>query len=122
VAASVSDRALWRCPACGRTFAARNQVHTCAVLGDLERHFAGREPVVRATFDAVLAAVAELGPVEVLAEAVESPRFVAVQVFAPHNVVHEFRLDTPTDVDEEFRSWLAMAYDVGRQRHHGTGG
>ena len=59
---------MWACPACGRSFANRNQVHTCAALGDLDRHFAGTSPQVRATFDAVLAAAAGFGPVEVLAE------------------------------------------------------
>lgn len=107
---------------------------------------------MRATFDAVLAAVKELGPVEVLAEKtrialharmsfaafmprqrwlrghlvlaneVVSPRFIAVQVFSPRNVLHELRLDAPADVDEEFRGWLAEAYDVGQQRHHRTAG
>jgi uncharacterized protein DUF5655 len=141
-------RPLWRCPECGRTFAARGQVHTCAALGDLDRHFVGADPVVRATFDAVVAAVEGLGPVQVLpertrialhtrmsfaalmprrrwlrghlvlADVVDSPRFAHVQVFSQHNVLHAFRLDAPVDVDEEFRGWLAAAYDVGRQRHH----
>ncbi len=59
---------MWTCPACGRTFASQNQVHTCAQLGDLDRHFARSEPAVRATFDLVLAVLASLGPVEVLAQ------------------------------------------------------
>jgi hypothetical protein len=61
-------RAMWACPDCGRTFANRNQSHTCARPGDLDQHFAGCEPQVRAAFDAVLAAVRAMGPVEVLAE------------------------------------------------------
>jgi hypothetical protein len=28
---------LWACPACARTFANRNQTHTCAPPGDLAR-------------------------------------------------------------------------------------
>jgi hypothetical protein len=32
---------MWACPSCGRSFANRNQVHTCAALGDLDRHFTG---------------------------------------------------------------------------------
>ena len=122
-------------------------MHTCAPLGDLDRHFTGCDPSVRATFDAVLGHVEGLGPVEVLAErtrialharmsfaafqprrhwlrghlvlaeAVRSPRFIEVQVFSRHNVLHLFRLDGPDDVDEEFRGWLSAAYDVGQQRH-----
>ncbi len=26
---------MWTCPSCGRSFASRNQSHTCAALGDL---------------------------------------------------------------------------------------
>ena len=58
----------------------------------------------------------------VLAQPVESLRFLKVQTFSPHNVLHEFRLDDPAEVDAEFRVWLAAAYDVGQQRHHRTGG
>lgn len=125
-------------------------MHTCAELGDLDAHFSHCEPSVRATFDAVLAAVAQLGPCEVLAErtrialharmsfavfrprrrwlrghlvlaeAVDSTRFSTVQVFSRHNVLHEFRLDDPAHVDPEFCGWLAAAYDVGQQRHRGS--
>jgi len=59
---------MWTCPSCGRSFANRNQSHTCAALGDLDRHFARASPQVRATFDAVLACVRAIGPVQVLAE------------------------------------------------------
>ena len=59
---------MWTCPRCGRTFAARNQTHTCAPLGDVESHFARSEPRVRAAYEAALAVVRALGPVDVLAE------------------------------------------------------
>lgn len=138
-------RPLWTCPECGRTFAARNQVHTCAPLGELDAHFVGCDPVVRAAFDAVVAAVGELGPADVLpqrtrialharmsfaafqprrrwlaghlvlAETISSARFVGIEAYSPGNVVHRFRLTGPGDVDAEFRGWLALAYAVGRQ-------
>ena len=38
--------------------------HSCRVV-DLDRHFAGADPVLRATFDAYLAAAREHGPVTV---------------------------------------------------------
>ena len=138
---------MWTCPRCGRGFASRNQVHTCAPLGELDRHFTHASPLVRATFDEVLAAVAAVGPVDVLPEKtrialqvrmsfaafmprrnwlnghlvlarpVESPRFLRVDTFSPRNVVHAFRLTSPAEVDEEFRGWLTEAYQVGAQRH-----
>lgn len=138
---------MWACSGCGRTFANRNQVHTCAPLGDLDRHFAGASPLVRATFDRVLVEVRQLGPVDVLPEKtrialhvrmslaafmprrrwlnghlvlarhVDSPRFLRVDTFSPRNVVHAFRLTSPADVDTEFVAWLTEAYRVGAQQH-----
>jgi hypothetical protein len=140
-------RQMWTCPECGRRFANRNQSHACAPLDRLDRHFAHASPAVRATFDRVLEAVGRLGPVEVLPEKtrialhvrmsfaafqprrhwlsghlvlarrVDSPRFRRVQVFSPRNVVHEFRLTSPAEVDQQFIAWLAEAYRVGAQEH-----
>jgi hypothetical protein len=140
---------MWTCPRCGRTFAARNQTHTCAPLGDVETHFARSQPAVRAGYEAALAVVQRLGPVDVLAERtriawhvrmsfaafqpkvawldghlvlareIPSPRWRRIEVFSARNVLHAFRLTGPDDVDAEFAGWLAEAYDVGRQRHIG---
>ena len=138
---------LWVCPRCARAFANRNQTHTCAPLGDVDSHFAGSQPRVRETFDAVLEAVAALGPVTVLPERtrialqvrmsfaafvarrrwldghvvldrrIDSPRFRRIEEYSPRNVLHAFRLTGPADVDSEVRDWLAAAYAVGRQDH-----
>jgi hypothetical protein len=138
---------MWTCPACGRTFANRNQSHACVGLVPLERHFEGRDPSVRETFDRLLAAVRDIGPVTVLPERtrialhvrmsfaalfprqrwldghvvlarrLDSPRFRRVDIYSPRNVVHLFRLAGPSEVDDEVRSWLAEAYEVGEQRH-----
>ena len=124
---------MWTCPSCGRSFANRNQSHTCAALGDLDRHFARASPQVRATFDAVLACTRAIGPVQVLAEKtrialqvrmsfaafmprrdwlnghlvlarrIDSPRFLRVDTFSPRNVVHVFRLSGPDEVDSRVR-------------------
>ena len=135
---------MWVCPRCGRSFANTNQTHTCAPLGDLDRHFAGSDPAVRAAFDRVLAL---LGPVQVLPEKSrtalhvrmsfaaftprrhwldghlvlarqrEHPAFRRIDVFSPHNVLHAFRLTGPDDVDDAFAELLREAYRVGEQRH-----
>ena len=141
------DRALWPCPRCGRTFANSNQTHTCASLGDLDRHFAGSAPAVRAAFERILAVVDTLGPVTVLPEKtrialharmsfaalvprarwldghlvlarrVERPRFRRIDEYSPRNIVHAFRLTSPDDVDGELAGWIEEAYRVGEQRH-----
>ena len=104
---------------------------------------------MRDAFDVVLAAVQDLGPVEVLpqrtrialhvrmsfaavvprvrwldghlvlARTAPSPRWTRVEELSRRNVVHAFRLHGPGDVDAEFTAWLAEAYDVGCQRHLG---
>jgi hypothetical protein len=60
-------RPLWCCGACGRSFANANQSHACA-RHDLEAHFQGRTPKVRAIYDAFLAMLEDFGPVIVLPE------------------------------------------------------
>ena len=138
---------MWECPRCGRAFANTNQTHTCAALGDLDAHFRGRQPHVRETFERILSAVREFGPVTVLPEKtrialhmrmsfaafmprirwldghlvlariIHSGRFRRVETYSPRNVLHAFRLVSPDEVDEEFIGWLAEAYHVGQQRH-----
>ncbi len=138
---------MWTCPRCGRTFANRNQSHTCRPLGRLDQHFTGKDPAVREAFDRILKAVRGIGPVDVLPEKtrialhvrmsfaalspkkhwldghvvlarrLESPRFKRIYVVSPRNVVHEFRVASPDEVDSEVAAWLREAYAVGEQRH-----
>lgn len=138
---------LWHCDKCGRDFANRNQSHACA-RHELAAHFRNKPPEIRALFDRVVAAVRELGPVQilpektriafqvrmsfaqitprrawldghvVLARRLEHPRFRGIQTISPRNHVHTFRLINPEDIDAEFRAWLAEAYLVGKQEHH----
>lgn len=140
-------RPLWSCPSCGRQFANRNQSHTCHVLRDLTRHFSGKSPVVKETYDRLIAAVERIGSFTllpektrialhvrmsfaalmprrrwldghvVLARRLDSPRFRRVDVYSRHNVVHAFRLSSPEDVDDEVEAWFREAYAVGEQRH-----
>lgn len=146
----MSLQPLWRCRKCGREFANRNQSHACGTY-DLDHHFAGKPPQIRALFDGVVSAIREIGPVEilpektriafhvrmsfaqvtprrawldghvVLARRLESPRFRSVQTFSPRNHLHAFRLLRLDDIDDEFRSWLREAYAVGEQKHLAKG-
>lgn len=143
---SIRDRPLWRCDECGREFANVNQSHACGRY-ELDDHFRGKPPEIRATFDRVVEAVQAIGPVRVLPEKsriafqvrmsfaqvtprmrwldghvvlarrFEHPRFRRVETFSPRNHLHAFRLHGPEDVDAEFRAWLEEAYRVGEQRH-----
>jgi hypothetical protein len=142
----VSTGPLWHCRDCGRDFANRNQTHACGRY-DLEHHFAGKPPGIRALFDAVLGMVQSIGPVTVLPEKsriafqvrmsfaqltprrrwldghvvlarrLEHRRFRSIQTFSPRNHLHTFRLTGMGDVDDDLRAWLTEAYAVGEQRH-----
>ena len=139
-------RPLWQCEQCGRAFANRNQSHACGRY-DLDHHFRGKGPEIRALFDRALAVIQSLGPVRVLPEKtriafqvrmsfaqltprrrwldghvvlarrLEHPRFRGIQTISARNHVHTFRLSPPDDVDADFRRWMAEAYLVGKQEH-----
>jgi hypothetical protein len=145
--AAPADRPMWRCPRCGRTFANRNQTHTCRALGTVEDHLAGKPPTVVATYRAYEAMVRSLGEVDVLAEKTriafhrrmsfagavvlsdrvrasvvlaerrDSPRFTRVETYSPRNHVHTWEMRSPEEVDDQVRTWLEAAFAVGEQRH-----
>ena len=147
VVANVNARPrLWRCPTCRRVFANRHQSHACG-RHTLAHHFRGKPPAIRALFNAVVAAVRANGPVRVLPEKtriafqvrmsfaqitprqrwldghvvlarrLEHPRFRRIETFSPRNHLHAFRLADASDIDDDFRAWLAEAYLVGDQQH-----
>jgi len=58
---------MWRCPACQRQFANRNQSHSCGRY-TLASHFEGKPRLVRAIFDQLLRLAKKNGPITVLPE------------------------------------------------------
>jgi uncharacterized protein DUF5655 len=137
---------LWRCPKCKRSFANRNQSHSCSNVS-VESHFVGKPEKVRELFDALAATINQCGPVKILPEKtriafqvrmsfiavqvrrdflighfvfarrVEHPRFTRVETFSPRNHLHAFRIDSVADLDDEFAAWTREAYAVGEQKH-----
>lgn len=114
---------------------------------DLAHHFRGKDPTIRLLFQTVRKAIAACGPVivlpeetriafqvrmsfaqvtprqhwldgyVVLARRLPHTRFRGIDTVSPRNHVHHFRLESPAEVDDEFRSWLREAYAVGAQEH-----
>jgi hypothetical protein len=137
---------MWACPDCRRIFANRNQSHACGRY-QLDDHFTGGDPGLRAVFDRVVEVAATNGPVSVvpektrialqartsfaaftvrrrwihghvvLARRLEHPRFRRIDTMSARNHVHLFRLATAGEVDDVVAGWLAEAYVVGIQRH-----
>jgi hypothetical protein len=113
----------------------------------LADHFAGRDPEVVSAFRALVSAARRNGPVKVLPEKTRialqvrmsfaafslkrhwldghvvlarrrlSPRFRKIYEVSPRNQVHEFRLHSKAEVDDEVADWLREAYAVGEQKH-----
>lgn len=137
---------LWTCPRCRRRFANRNQSHACG-RHDLEHHFRGKDPAIRALYKAVRTAITACGPVivlpektriafqvrmsfaqvsprqhwldghVVLARRLPHPRFRRIDTISQRNHVHHFRLTALDEIDDDFRAWLREAYAVGAQKH-----
>jgi hypothetical protein len=138
---------MWSCPDCGRRFATRGQTHTCAPLGSLDDHLAGKPPEIRSIVERLIDVTGRNGPFEVLPEKTriafharmsfaalqprqrwvdghvvlarrrEDARFRRIESFSPRNHLHAFRLESADEVDDEVAGWLAEAYAVGMQRH-----
>ena len=82
-----SRQAMWMCPSCERTFANRNQPHSCVRLRSLDEHFLRSAPYVKETFDRVLGLLAGADPpVSVLPEKTRIAFHVRMSfaAFVPH--------------------------------------
>jgi Domain of unknown function (DUF5655) len=138
---------LWRCSECGRSFANRNQSHSCSNVS-LESHFVGKTEQARELFDALTAIIKQCGPVKILTEKtriafqvrmsfiavsvrrnylvghfvfarrLDHPRFTRVETFSVRNHLHAFHLENHSELDDEFAAWVREAYAVGEQKHH----
>ena len=131
----------WTCPRCDREFERARQAHTCVPGCTVEQTFAGREPWLRAIYDAILAHLNTLGDVHEdavkvgvflkcerkLAELRPRSRDLLVYLFLPRplddprlacvfgtdgpRVVHRLRLRAVSEVDDDVRTWLTLAFD-----------
>jgi hypothetical protein len=120
--------------------------HSCSSY-QVDEHFSRSLPQVRATFDEFMAALEACGPVEVIAQKTriaimaqvrfagcvvrknwllanlwltrraDHPALQRVEEFGPGSYGHQFRLDSPADVDAGLRALIAEAYRVGLREH-----
>jgi hypothetical protein len=133
------QRARWRCPDCDRTFARRNQPHSCRRV-PIEAHVAP-DGTSRRLFEALLAAVAtHVGPCEVLSlpccihltatddflavlpkrdrleirftvhRRIPGPRISARAQTGRDTYKHRVDISAVEDLDPELLGWLREAY------------
>jgi hypothetical protein len=120
--------------------------HSCGVYS-LEDLFAGCDPPVFENFHRLVSIVETIGPVTIIpqktrisiqakvrflgcyprkksllvgfwfAREIRSPRFHRITKYAPKAYVHEIRVASEEEFDQEFRGWVYEGYQVGLRRH-----
>jgi len=53
----------------------------------------------------------------VLTRRLSNRRFKRIEMMSPKCYVHHFKVETPSDLDEEVAEWLCEAYQTGTQEH-----
>lgn len=144
---SITSRPLWTCPKCDRKFVNSNMPHSCGrysvekfLAGKSEHavslyeclsalvHECGPVRIApaktRIGFQVrmIFAAVNKLSDhgLEahvVLTQRLANPRFTRIETMTPKCHVHHFRVESLSELDDEVKSWLREAYQVGTQEH-----
>ena len=52
-----------------------------------------------------------------LKEKIESPKFHKIEFIPKDNFIHRFRIYNESDIDDEFKKYMRMAYEIGQRRH-----
>lgn len=129
----------WKCPKCRRSFARKDQWHSCEAR-NLDEHFRGRNPDLRETFNVLVRRLRKLGPVKVDAvktsinltarhhfgavtvrgtflrlgfmsdHRIEDHRIVHIERLGPSKFGHSIVLESVADLDDVVMDWLATAY------------
>jgi hypothetical protein len=143
----IASRPLWTCPKCKRRFVTRNMPHSCGRYSvqnflagksqgaislyeffDALVHDCGPVQVApaktRIGFQVrmIFAAVNKLSDQGldahvVLTRRLDSTRFRRIETMTPKCYVHHFRIQSVDEFDDEVKSWLREAYQVGTQKH-----
>jgi hypothetical protein len=134
-------RPMWTCSDCGRQFNSANASHSCYSGAAVDVHLAGKPKGVVEAYRRFEAMVRELGPVTVeplksriafkartsfagttftkstmragfvLARPLDDPRLKVESYGGRH--VHALEVTDPAQLTDDFRGWLAEAYELG---------
>lgn len=144
---SIKARPLWTCPNCNRQFINTNMPHSCGrhsvkkfltgksphAISLYERfselvsecgpvQIAPAKTRVGFQVRMIFAAVNKLSDrgLEahvVLTRRLQGSRFTRIETMSPKCYVHHFRIESLSALDDQVKSWLEEAYQVGTQEH-----
>jgi hypothetical protein len=137
---------LWKCPKCGARFITKNIWHACGKF-TLQELFARSEPHVIKLFNKFAEMIRACGPVTMIPQKTRvvfqvrvrfagcyprkshllcglalprvdnDSRFFKTEKFAPHFIIHSFRVYCDADLDDKVQQWMCESYKVGGQEH-----
>lgn len=135
---------MWTCPACGRSFANRNQAHACQTT-TVDDYLSGKTEHAISIYETVVTALNEAGEFRIhpqktriafisrmsfagvslarewadlsfiLPEPLDDARVRKLELYGPTSWGHSIRLGASVDVDEDVRRWLGEALRRGDQ-------
>ena len=138
---------LWTCPKCGGLFFQKNLWHSCTKYSEEEflqgkseraielyRHFLNEyKKIGPVTLHVIKSRIAfmvlvrfsginKLGKDYIegafwLKEKIESKKFHKIEFIPRDNYIHRFRIYSETEIDEEFKKYMKMAYEIGQRKH-----
>jgi hypothetical protein len=52
-----------------------------------------------------------------LKEKIQSDKFFRIEYIPKNNFIHYFKIFNESDIDQEFRRYMKMAYEIGERKH-----
>jgi hypothetical protein len=141
------NKELWTCPKCGGQFFQKNLWHSCTKYTEVEflngkseksiglYHYFLSEykkighfmlHIIKSRIALMVlvrfSGINKLGKDYIegafwLKEKIESQKFYKIEFIPKDNFIHRFRIYNETDIDDEFKKYMKMAYDVGQRKH-----
>ena len=138
---------MWTCPECKAQFVTRNLWHSCVRMTsdewlkskptrgvELYKHFLNEYrkigPITLHTVKSRIAFMVQIrfsGVNKIkedfiegaflLPENIDDERFFRVEFIPPIYFVHRFRLHDKSEIDDSFRKYMKMAYEMGERKH-----
>lgn len=133
---------LWACPKCGRTFAKKNQVHSCTVY-PLKKHFVGKEEVAVPLFRELKTRIKkDIGSIKIISlpccihffgkydfaavyalkdkvrihfaldYKLKSSRIDKSSKYSAKRYMHSIDIESKDEIDKELIGWLKEAYHL----------